>query len=106
MFGFGRVCFVWCSVFLVLIKCGNVSFRSWCLLCSDFLRFYKIFVIFAFLYNTFFPAVSCLDVLTSLFDMFMFLMCFCYQFVVFFNMLSPVVIHTEFLPLRLFCMIF
>lgn len=98
--------FVWCSVFLVLIQCGNVSFRSWCLLCSDFLSFYKIFVILTFLYIHFFPAVSCLDVLTSLFDICMFLMCFCYQVFIFLGVLSPVVIHTEFLPLRLFCVTF
>lgn len=34
-------------------------------MCSDFLKFYKIFVILTFLCNAFFPAVSCLDVLTS-----------------------------------------
>lgn len=65
LFGFfgGVVCiwfsdnfFAWCSVFLGLIKCGNVSFRCWCLLCFDFLRLYKIFVILTFLCNSFFPS--------------------------------------------------
>lgn len=58
-------------------KCQN--FRCWCLLCSYFSGFYKIFILDSFLYKTFFLAMSCLDVLTSLFDMNVFLMWFFYQ---------------------------